>query len=75
MDILAGWSVDPDQTEDTISRAAAILISLHDYWVEDMYKCVNMTSNFVDDIQSMSYYQFQGEKGLAEIGKMALLIR
>jgi PI-3-kinase-related kinase SMG-1 len=52
VDILVGWHIDTNQDESLITFIADSLVSLHQYWIEDITFSVDLLKQFLEDMDA-----------------------
>ena len=54
VDILVGWHIDTQQKPSLISYISSALISLREFWVEEMLFSVELLKQFLEDMEAYS---------------------
>lgn len=54
VDILVGWHIDTQQKPSLISYISSALVSLRDFWVEEMGFSVELLKQFLEDMEAYS---------------------
>ena len=54
VDILVGWHIDTQQKPSLITYISTSLVSLRDFWVEEMVFSVELLKQFLEDMEAYS---------------------
>lgn len=54
VDILVGWHIDTQQQSSLINYISSSLVSLRDFWVEEMVFSVELLKQFLEDMEAYS---------------------
>lgn len=54
VDILVGWHIDISQDPVLIEYIASALISLHEFWVKEIYFSIELLKQFLEDMEAYS---------------------
>ena len=54
VDILVGWHIDTQQKPSLIAYISSSLVSLRDFWVEEMIFSVELLKQFLEDMEAYS---------------------
>ena len=54
MDILVGWHIDTQQKSSLISYISISLVSLKEFWVQEIVFSVELLKQFLEDMEAYS---------------------